>query len=246
MARYQIILIYDGTDFAGYQRQIGKRTVQGEVEAALRRLGWAGKTIQAAGRTDAGVHAAGQVIACNLDWNHAPEALQRALNANLPSDLAAKSVRLADPDFHPRYDARERRYRYRLVCDAVRDPLRNRYAWQVWPAPELPLLQQAASALLGKHDFSAFGAPVRPGGSTRRTVFAAEWQAHADELWFEIRGDAFLYHMVRRLVFALVEVGRRRMAIEAFAACLNNPPAEPPQGLAPAQGLTLMEAVYPL
>lgn len=246
MARYQVILVYDGTEFAGFQRQRSKRTVQGEVEAALRRLGWQGWSILAAGRTDAGVHAAGQVIACDLDWNHSEEDLQRALNAYLPPDLAARHVGEAAADFHPRYAARERRYRYRLLLAPVRDPLRERYAWRVWPAPALAPMQQAASTLPGEHDFAAFGAPTRPGGSTRRRMLAAEWQALEDELTFEIRGDAFLYHMVRRLVFSLVEVGRGRMAVETFAACLADPPAEPPQGLAPAHGLTLVEVVYPV
>ena len=114
MARYQIILAYDGTDFQGFQRLKGGRSVQGEVEAALRRLNWAGKAILSAGRTDAGVHASGQVIAFDLDWAHSPETLRQALNAYLPEDVAAQAVKLAAPGFHPRYDALARTYHYRI------------------------------------------------------------------------------------------------------------------------------------
>ncbi len=118
MARYQVILAYDGTHFVGFQRQGRSRTVQGVVEAALRQLGWQGRAILSAGRTDTGVHAAGQVIAFDLDWTHPEKELGRAINANLPQDVAVRSVAPASPDFHPRFDATARRYRYHLFCDA--------------------------------------------------------------------------------------------------------------------------------
>ncbi|TLN02249.1 tRNA pseudouridine synthase A [bacterium] len=133
MARYQIILAYDGTDFLGYQRQEEARTVQGEVEAALQHLGWQGRSILSSGRTDTGVHASGQVIAVDLDWRHAPEALGKALNARLPDDVAVKAVKVAEKEFHPRFDALWRCYHYRLYCRAERNPLRDRFAWRVWP-----------------------------------------------------------------------------------------------------------------
>ncbi len=129
MARYQVILAYDGADFFGFQRQAdgcGQRTVQGVVEQALRRIGWQGRAILFAGRTDVGVHASGQVIAFDLDWLHSTDALLAALNANLPADVAAQAAQLAADDFHPRYDARARCYRYRLFCQPRRDPLRER------------------------------------------------------------------------------------------------------------------------
>ncbi len=134
MARYQVILAYDGTDFAGSQRQAKSRTVQGEFEKALQRLGWPGRSAMMAGRTDAGVHAAGQVAAFDFDWAHTPEELGRALNANLPADMAVHRVQAVPAEFHPRFDAASRRYRYRLFCRNSRDPLRERYAWRVWPA----------------------------------------------------------------------------------------------------------------
>ena len=147
MARYQVILAYDGTEFVGFQRQAqGKksRTVQAAIETALRQIGWQGRAILAAGRTDTGVHAAGQVVAFDLDWSHGEQALLAALNANLPPDVAAQAAFERRADFHPRYDALSRSYRYSIFCRPLRDPLRERYAWRVWPAPELERLQASA------------------------------------------------------------------------------------------------------
>src|SRR5512146_243567 len=130
MARYQIILAYDGTDFLGSQRQAGSRTVQLVLENALRKIGWKGKSILLAGRTDTGTHASGQVAAFDLEWRHPVHKLQDALNASLPSDMAVWETNIAPAHFHPRYDAVSRRYRYRLFCSGQRDPLRERFAWR--------------------------------------------------------------------------------------------------------------------
>ena len=243
MARYKVILTYDGTHFQGYQRQGPVRTVQAEMETALRGLGWQGKTVLSSGRTDSGVHAAGQVVAFDLDWSHSEEALARALNANLPADAAVREVSRAADDFHPRFDAVERRYQYRLIFTPFRDPLRERYAWRIWPALTVDQLQMAAGLLQGSHDFAAFGTPPVPGGSTIRYIYSADWAAEGDEWRFTIRGNAFLYHMVRRLVFVQVQVGQNRLSLEEIQASLRDARPLPP-GLAPAQGLTLMEVRY--
>jgi len=243
MAHYQVILAYDGTHFAGYQRQARSRTVQGVVEAALEQLGWHGKGILSAGRTDTGVHASGQVIAFDLDWAHPEKELVQALNANLPVDVAARSVSLADPEFHPRYGAKARRYRYHLFCDEVRDPLREQYAWRVWPAVDPDRLQAAAAALTGSHDFAAFGSPLRPGGSTVRKVFSADWQAVDGKLMFDVVANAFLYHMVRRLVFLQVQAGQGRLTLEDLKGGISSQVPQKP-GLAPPQGLVLAEVYY--
>ncbi|MBN1146498.1 MAG: tRNA pseudouridine(38-40) synthase TruA [Anaerolineales bacterium] len=248
MARYQVILAYDGTDFFGFQRQAQAseiRTVQAVLERALQQIGWHGRSILAAGRTDTGVHACGQVVAFDLDWRHSCEALQAALNANLPLDVAAQSVKLARPDFHPRYDALARCYRYRIFCSALRDPLRERYAWRVWPAVDVDRLRQAAGYLPGRHDFSAFGAPTRPGGAALRNVFRAVWQEQELGLVFEIEANAFLYHMVRRLVSLQVAIGQGALEASAVLEHLEGRLSAPAPGLAPAQGLILVEVVYP-
>lgn len=145
MERYQVILAYDGSHYKGFQRQANARSVQAVVENALRKVGWEGKSILAAGRTDTGVHALGQVIAFEMDWSRSSEELQTALNALLPSDVVARDVRQVCPSFHPRYDASWRKYFYRLYCQPVRQPLLEPYAWRVWPEVELSNLRKPPS-----------------------------------------------------------------------------------------------------
>jgi len=243
MARYQIILAYDGTDFQGFQRQARGRTVQGVFETALSQLGWSGRISLFAGRTDCGVHAEGQVVAFDLEWSHPVADLGRALNAHLPADVAVRFVQAAAPDFHPRYDAKGRTYRYQIYCEPDRDPLRDRYAWQVWPELNLALLQQAARLLPGIHDFAAFGTSPRPGGCTVREVFTAAWEPRSGGLLFEVSANAFLYHMVRRMVYLQVLIGKKLLELESFAQAVQAAQPQPP-GLAPAHGLALKEVLY--
>jgi tRNA pseudouridine38-40 synthase len=251
MARYQVILAYDGAGFSGSQRQATSRTVQSELERALRKLGWSGRSILLAGRTDTGVHASGQVAAFDLEWQHATSDLLQALNANLPLDMAVREVCIAPPKFHPRFHATSRRYRYGLFCQPVRDPVRERYAWRVWPQVDGEALKAAARAFLGQHDFAAYGTPPRAGSSTQRTVMSATWQSKDDEWFFEVQADAFLYRMVRRLVFVQVCVAQGKVSVEAIARSLagqagGEERSELPAGLAPAHGLTLVEVTYPV
>lgn len=244
MVRYQVILAYDGTEFSGFQRQRKGRTVQGVVEEALKKIGWADSSILAAGRTDAGVHASGQVIAFDLDWKHPPQTLLSALNANLPSDVAAHTLRPVRDDFHPRYDAVSRRYRYTLFCQPQRDPLRERYAWRIWPQLNLSRLRAAARQFLGTHDFAGMGKPFKRGGQTVRRVLEVEWQQRNDQFAFEVAANAFLYHMVRRMVHLQVEVGLGNIDQDIVSRTLKDSSAMV-QGLAPAQGLSLIEVSYP-
>lgn len=219
--------------------------MQSVVETALRKLNWSGKSVLFAGRTDAGVHASGQVVAFDLEWNHPSENLVKAINALLPDDAAVRAIKLSSPDFHPRYNALSRTYRYQIFCHPVRDPLRERYAWRVWPAPEFDRLQSSASAFLGIHDFAAFGRPTNPGGSTIRALTQASWQRYGDGLTFEVIANAFLYHMVRRLVYVQIAVGQGKLASDEIHRCLQSPQEPPIQGLAPPQGLTLIRVEYP-
>ena len=246
MARYQVNLVYDGTQFSGFQRQANKRTVQGVVEEALYKLGWKGTSLLAAGRTDSGVHALGQVIAFDLDWDHSELALQRAMNACLPFDVAARQVQIVPPDFHPRYAARARSYQYRLYVAELRNPLRDRYAWRVWPAPERAFLEQSACLLTGKHDFAAFGTPPLAGRSTKRQIYRASWSENEDELCFDVTGNAFLYRMVRRLVGLQVRIAQHRLPFETLRNYLEHPDANRVLELAPPQGLTLVKVHFSL
>jgi len=247
MARYQVILAYDGSNYNGFQRQVrGKsnRTIQGEVESALRQIGWQDRTILAAGRTDAGVHASGQVIAFDFAWRHSDDELRAALNANLPPDIAAQQVFQTGAEFHPRFDATARRYRYRIFCGSVRDPLRERYAWRVWPPVDFERLQAAAAQLPGTHDFGAFGSPPQPGGVTLRQVLWADWMVEADGITFEIVANAFLYRMARRLTAFQVKISQGLRSVEAIQDCLEAGSKKKVRELAPPQGLNLVEVIY--
>lgn len=246
MERYKLILAYDGSAYSGSQRQTRCRTVQAELEKALRSLGWKSESVLMAGRTDAGVHAAGQVAAFDFEWRHGGDTLRDALNARLPADVAVQSVEKAPADFHPRFDATSRRYRYRIYCQAVRDPLREQMAWQVWPPVDARDLSESAGLFVGSHDFSAFGSASRRDGSTRRTVVLSKWAQTTDEFQFEIMADAFLYRMVRRLVFVQVAVSQGRSSRTAVIEALRAPARgkDLPAGLAPAHGLVLVEVKY--
>ncbi|MDD2922388.1 MAG: tRNA pseudouridine(38-40) synthase TruA [Anaerolineales bacterium] len=244
MARYQAILAYDGSGFQGSQRQANIRTVQGEFEKALGTLNWSAHAVILSGRTDSGVHATGQVVAFDLEWAHSADALLHALNANLPHDLAVRSLSLASEDFHPRFDAVSRKYRYRLFGDAIRDPLREKFLWRVHPPVDGNALSQNAGVFLGTHDFAAFGSPTTPKGTTTRTVTESEWKQMPDGEWrYEVRADAFLYRMVRRLVFAQVSLAQGRLSAADIQRALAKQ-GKFPTGMAPAQGLTLVEVMY--
>jgi tRNA pseudouridine38-40 synthase len=245
MANYKSIIAYDGTAFQGFQRQEpGIRTVQLVLEDGLRSVGWDEDSIKAAGRTDAGVHARGQVIAFELSWKHPTGKLTDALNANLPADVSVINTEAVEAEFHPRFSARSREYRYTLFTAPVRDPLRVRYSWRIWPEPDIEAMQAAAGMLIGEHDFAAFGSAPIPGGHTLREVIRADWKREKDELRFEIEANAFLYRMVRRLVGVLTGIGSGRIAVEEVSNLLDDPSARWEGAVAPAQGLCLDAVRY--
>jgi tRNA pseudouridine38-40 synthase len=189
------------------------------------------------------------VVAFDLDWSHPDEDLVRALNAALPADMAVHEARRVHTAFHPRFDATSRCYRYRLFCQPGRDPIRERFAWRVWPVVNVESLFSVAPLFLGTHDFSAFGSPTTPKGSTVRTVMKAEWKQALDaqdEWHFEVRADAFLYRMVRRLVFVQVAAAQGKVSAETVSRSLAKQVSSAllPAGLAPAHGLTLVEVTY--
>lgn len=245
MARYQVILAYDGFGFSGSQRQASSRTVQGELENALRNLGWSGRSVLIAGRTDTGVHASGQVAAFDFDrWTHSPAKLQNALNAKLPPDLSIRRLLPAPTEFHPRFDAVSRAYRYRLFYDLARDPLRERFAWRLAVPLDGNALVRNAGLFLGTHDFAAFGSPTSEKGTTVRTVTRSEWRKKPHGEWqFEVEADAFLYRMVRRLVFIQVALAQGKCSVDDVHLALTRH-EKLIAGLAPAHGLTLVAVQY--
>ena len=217
--RVRAVIAYDGTDYSGFQRQANAPTVQAALEAALVQVTQGTVTVLAAGRTDAGVHAAGQVIAFDTAWRHGLGDLQRALNAVLPADIAVQNVDEAAPEFHPRYDASSRHYRYVFYNAPVRWPLTRRYSLYVATALDVAAMQRAAQSLVGERDFATFGRPPQ-GEITVRRVLMAEWGGEPPWLTFDIEANAFLYRMVRSIVGTLLQVGQGKMGVEEFRAVL--------------------------
>lgn len=250
MNRYAAILAYDGTDYQGFQRQPAPTpTIQAAVEAAVAAVTGGARAVIGAGRTDSGVHALGQVIAFDADWNHSEDELLRAINSQLPPDIALQRLWRQD-GFHPRFDARWRQYAYRVATVKARNPLLNRTVWQLLGERlNLNAMRGAAAKCLGEHDFAAFGTPPQQGSSnTVRQVFQSRWEMKTEDYGaaytYRIRGTAFLYHMVRRLVGTMVQVGRGRLSLQGFEDILRSCDIERAKVLAPPQGLVLEAVGY--
>jgi tRNA pseudouridine38-40 synthase len=238
--RYRATVEYDGTDFAGFQVNPGRRTVQGELEAALARLDPSGSmTVDAAGRTDAGVHAAGQVIAFTYRGRLAAEELGWALDALLPVDVSVGRLTRVPDGFDPRYAARYREYRY-TVWNGPRSPLRERHALGVRDPLDVAAMARAGSVLIGRHDFRAFGATDR---SSIRTVHAVRVRRNGRTVTIDVTAGSFLRGMVRRIVAVLLEVGHGRLDENGVALALVAGRPALDGASAPAKGLCLRRVV---
>ena len=248
MRRIRLTLEYDGGGFQGWQLQPSERTVQGVLEAALHEVAKAEVRVIAAGRTDAGVHARGQVAHVDVPSELGPLELRRALNAVLPADLAVLELRDAAPDFHARHDARSKTYRYRILNRAVPSPERRAFSWHIRSRLDLDPLRKAAEILCGDHDFAAFrgahgGAPE--GESTERSLDRLEVERQGDEVRIEAEGRSFLRYMVRNIAGTLVDVGLGRSSPEDVAAILASRDRARAAPTAPPQGLCLVRVSYP-
>lgn len=244
--QFRATIRYDGSAYYGFQRQRrGVPTVQSELETALEQIAGHPVSVTGAGRTDTGVHALGQVVSFTIDWSigHGNDALLRALNANLPPDIAVTEVAEAWPGFHPRFDARRRTYRYWIRNADLRDPFLRQRAWQVSQLLDAQRMDAAASLLRGEHDFATFGrAPV--GDNTTREVFAACcWREDAD-IWFEITANAFLNRMVRSLIGSIKEVGSGNWDLTEFQSAFEARDRRRSATAAPPQGLYLVAVTY--
>ncbi len=251
MPVFRFVLEYDGTDFAGWQRQRGgERTVQGVLEDALAEIVGARAPVIGAGRTDAGVHAEGQVASVEIETALAPETLGRALNARLPLDVAVREAALAPPGFHARYHARAKVYRYSIWNGRQPSPLRRRRFLAVRAPLDLEAMREAARHLPGCHDFSCFEtrperAISRPGRSTLRRLDRVELSGAAGaEIHLELEGSGFLRHMVRAIAGTLLEVGRARRGPGSLPALLAARDRRAAGPTAPARGLTLVRVLY--
>jgi tRNA pseudouridine38-40 synthase len=252
---YRAVLEYDGTEYAGFQIQIAQRTIQGQVEAALGQITGTAVRIAGSGRTDAGVHAHGQVISFRGNWRHEISDLQRALNAVLPGDIAIRQLQVAEDGFHARFSAIRRTYIYSLYQDTVRSPLTERYAMHITQGLDMVSMQLAADVLLGEHDFAAFGQDPQGVDSTNRWIYCARWhtaeellgsriaEEHAS-LQFEVTADAFLRGMVRRIVGNLLLVGLEKMTVPRFTEVLESRSLASSAPPVPARGLSLWHVQY--
>ncbi len=242
--RFKACIAYDGTRFEGFQRQPkGHRTVQEELEKAAQAIFNKSKTIIGAGRTDSGVHATGQVISFDAEWKHSEQAMQNALNANLPEDIAVLKIEQVHPNFHPRFDAVKRTYNYFIYNNRVRQPLFRDRSWWVKPKLDIGKMNEAAALLIGNHDFATFGQPPR-GIKTVRSVFQAYWEFKDPYFVFTVQANAFLYRMVRSFVGSLKMVGEGQWAVEQFAEVLEAKDRSKCGPVAPPQGVYLVSVEY--
>ena len=251
MPRLRLDLAYDGTGFAGWATQPGLRTCQGELERALTTIARAPIRVAVAGRTDAGVHASGQVAHADVPESLGPGSAQEASRlahrlsrlAAPEGDLVVRGVSLAPPGFDARFSAVSRSYRYRIVTGPA-DPLERRTAAHVPRQLDLDAMRRTADALLGLRDFAAF-CKAREGATTIRELREFTWAQHSDVLIASLTADAFCHSMVRALVAACVGVGEGRLGLAQAAALLQERQRSPLTGLMPAHGLTLVSVGYP-
>jgi len=263
MPTFKITLAYDGTNYVGWQRQAAGTSVQGVIEDALRELDGREVVLHGAGRTDAGVHALGQVASCALDRAIEAGVLLRALNARLPPDIRVVSAAEVASDFHARFRATAKTYRYRIYNALVMSPLERHYAWHVSGALDVEAMDAAARVIEGRHDFAAFRSSAGTTRTTERTVTRsrvtrkplstlsmAEGRLEVpgagggDLITYEITGDGFLRHMVRAIAGTLVDIGRGRWPVEEMRAVLDSRDRGRAGPTAPGCGLFLVGVEY--
>ncbi|MFW6168903.1 MAG: tRNA pseudouridine(38-40) synthase TruA [Planctomycetota bacterium] len=248
MRDYRMTLAYDGAAYSGWQVQPGKATVQEKIESALRKITGGAVRVVASGRTDAGVHAMGQVASFRCRTRLQPSVLRRALEANTPEDIHIRHLELAPFGFHAIRDAISKRYRYVIQDGPERDLFRRAYSWYIPRRLDVVGMRRAAGVLIGRHDFQSFQASGSPRLSSIRTVSALDVmrtkQEFAESIVIEIEADGFLYNMVRNIVGSLVLVGRGRENVEWMGRVLAAGDRAHAGPTAPPHGLTLWKVRY--
>ncbi|TME03755.1 MAG: tRNA pseudouridine(38-40) synthase TruA [Chloroflexi bacterium] len=240
----KVVLEYDGSGFAGWQQQATGRTVEAELKRALRSITGKAITVYAAGRTDAGAHAEGQVVNFHTDGRIQPRRMLAALNARLPEDVAALSAEEVSNDFHARYSARWRRYRYRYLDRLSRPALERGRCWHVRGPLEVDAMSRAARALIGKHDWTTYCSASEPPDARMREMRSAEVTRRGDGIELELVAEGFLRGLARSIAGALAEVGRGKQPPEWVGKILQARDRRQAPRTAPAGGLTLMEVIY--
>jgi len=246
MLKFRAIVEYDGTAYHGWQLQKGLPTVQGAMETALARILQTPTRVHGAGRTDAGVHATGQVAHFLGQWPHPVSKLQTGCNALLPRDIVIRGLEIAEDHFHARHSARSKTYAYRVSCGVHPSPLKRLYSWHVPFQLDVDAMAQAAGYLIGSHDFGAFGSPTDGTPATVREILHARWEENPDEqeLLFTIAGTGFLRYMVRTIVGTLIMVGRGRLTPTEVRLALRSLDRTRVGPTAPPNGLCLVSVKY--
>ncbi|MFI5281616.1 MAG: tRNA pseudouridine(38-40) synthase TruA [Candidatus Dormibacterales bacterium] len=240
----KIVLEYDGRGFVGWQQQANGRSVEAELKRALRELTGTDVKVYAAGRTDAGAHAEGQVVSFVTDGRISPRKMVAALNVRLPEDVTVVSAESVPAEFHARYSARWRRYRYRLLDRPSRPALDRGRCWHIRGQLDVDAMSRAAGALAGKHDWTTFCSASEPAGDRVREMRWVHVRRRGEYVEIELVGEGFLRGLARGLAGALAEVGRGRRPPEWVAELLAARDRRQAPRTAPAGGLTLVEVIY--
>lgn len=245
MRTLKLTLAYDGTRFVGWQRQAHGESIQGLLEDALARFEGSPVMVHGAGRTDAGVHALGQVASVRVTCSHDVATLTRALNAQLPEDVRVLAVEEAAPDFHARFSATAKTYRYMIRNAPIAMPFERAYVWHLPEALNVDAMQRAAALLVGTHDFAAFqSVGTQTPGSVRTVLRSGIVQVEPSLLSYQVTGEGFLRYMVRALTGTLVEIGRGWREPESIMSLLAGGRRSDAGATAPPQGLFLVSVDY--
>ena len=244
MQRIKCIISYDGSEFFGYQVQLSERTVQSEIERVLKQMHRRQVRVTASGRTDAGVHALGQVIHFDTDLKLPPDAWIRALNTMLPDDIAVHRAESVPMEFHARFGAFGKKYMYKIDLGKIRDPLKRNYAFHYPYALDIEKIREAARYLEGEHDFTSFSSARSEVKDKVRTIYGIDFIQQGTELTITYRGNGFLYNMVRILTGTLMEVGSGKREPHEMKEILLKKDRAAAGKTAPPQGLYLCEVYY--
>jgi len=244
MPTVKLILEYDGTAYAGWQRQPGQPTIQEALETAIKQLTQLDVSVLGAGRTDAGVHALGQVVSFRIEKNWSPDEWTKGMNARLAKDIAVRMAAIMPDDFHARHAARGKLYQYRILNRPVRPAIERRYVWHVPKLLEHEVMRQAASSLVGFHDFTSFEGTLTDNEDPFCNLQQLSLRREGDHVIVEAYADRFLKHMVRAIVGTLVEVGHGKRPANEMVVILDAKNRTRAGRTAPAHGLFLMRVDY--